>query len=145
MGGLFPLNSAGWLRRNVENHSIDFAHFIRDAAGDLLQQVVRQPGPVRRHGIGASLAALLAAERLLLVVYGFLADAAAIAALWKAWEEHKAANRGDVHDVWVKMLLMKAARMGQGELNIDDYADAAGYASCAYEAAVKHSKRMQEF
>lgn len=69
---------------------------------------------------------------------------AAIAALWKAWDEHRTVNRGDGHDVAVKMLLLKVARMGQGELNIDDYGDAAGYASCAYEAAVKHSKRMQE-
>ncbi len=65
---------------------------------------------------------------------------AAIAALWKAWEENKSADRGEVHEIWVKMLLLKVARMGQGELNIDDYADAAGYASCAYEAAVKEKK-----
>lgn len=66
---------------------------------------------------------------------------AAIAALWNAWDQHKSANRGDEHDVAVRMLLLKVARMGQGELNIDDYGDASGYASCAYEAAVKRKGR----
>ena len=68
---------------------------------------------------------------------------AAVAALWAAYEQHRTVERGGKHEVAVRMILFKVARMGNGTLNIDDYADAAGYASHAYEAAVKEAACVQ--
>src|SRR5579883_3192073 len=48
---LLPLDRAGRLRRHVQHHSVDVAHFIRDPRRDPLEYLVGQARPVRRHRI----------------------------------------------------------------------------------------------
>jgi hypothetical protein len=64
-----------------------------------------------------------------------------IAAMWNAY----LGNRGDMtqrlrpHEVADLMELMKVARRQSGTFNRDDYLDAAGYASIAFEVREKLS------
>jgi len=60
-----------------------------------------------------------------------------IAEMWNAWLRirREPAAPLDAHDVGVMMTFMKMARTQSGNLNLDDYVDAAGYASCAGEVA----------
>src|SRR5437870_3753664 len=48
---LLPLDRAGWLRRDVEDHPVDAGHLVDDAVTDLPEQIVRQAGPVRGHRV----------------------------------------------------------------------------------------------
>jgi hypothetical protein len=60
-----------------------------------------------------------------------------IATMWNAWlaTRKDPAVPLDAHDVGMMMVAMKMARTQSGALNIDDYIDMAGYASCAGEVA----------
>ncbi|MER9685882.1 DUF6378 domain-containing protein [Mesorhizobium sp. M0139] len=60
-----------------------------------------------------------------------------IATAWNAWLHIRKdpAAPLDAHDVGVMMTMMKLARTQSGNLNIDDYIDACGYAACAGEVA----------
>src|SRR3990170_6820024 len=49
--GLFPLDGAGGLRRDIEHHAVDPLHLVDDAARDLPEEIVGQVRPVRRHGV----------------------------------------------------------------------------------------------
>src|SRR5581483_4571776 len=51
--GLFPLNGRGRFRADIKDDAGDTAHLIGDAPGNLLQQLIGQARPVRRHGVGA--------------------------------------------------------------------------------------------
>lgn len=65
----------------------------------------------------------------------------AIAAFWKVYDQFNKGQNGDAHDVAMRQLLLKVARICVGSpANLDSYTDAAGYAGCAYELAVQHSK-----
>ena len=69
----------------------------------------------------------------------------AIAAFWKVYDQFNKGQNGEAHDVAMRQLLLKVARICVGSpANLDSYTDAAGYAGCAYELAVQHSKRMKE-
>src|SRR5215211_2187665 len=46
-----PLDRARRLGRDVQDHAVDLADLADHARRDLLEQVVRQPGPVGGHGI----------------------------------------------------------------------------------------------
>src|SRR5258708_4999111 len=48
---LLPLDSAGRLRSNIVNNAVDPVHLVHDAAGNLLQDFVRQRRPVGRHAV----------------------------------------------------------------------------------------------
>lgn len=60
-----------------------------------------------------------------------------IATMWNAWLQTRKdpAETLGAHDVGIMMVLMKLARTQSGNLNIDDYIDACGYAACAGEVA----------
>lgn len=60
-----------------------------------------------------------------------------IATVWNAWLAIRRDPGAplDAHDVGILMVLMKAARTQSGAMNLDDYVDMAGYASCAGEVA----------
>ncbi|WP_159585900.1 DUF6378 domain-containing protein [Chelativorans xinjiangense] len=60
-----------------------------------------------------------------------------IATMWNAWLHTRKEPGADLsaHDVGIMMVLMKVARTQSGDLNLDDYVDMAGYASCAGEVA----------
>ena len=47
----------------------------------------------------------------------------------------------DAHDVATLMEAMKIARRYTGELNIDDFVDAAGYAGVAYEVRLRENEQ----
>ncbi len=49
--GLFPLDCARWLARDVECHAVDFRDLVGDSVGDFCNQVIWQARPVRGHGI----------------------------------------------------------------------------------------------
>src|SRR3954471_13384408 len=46
-----PFDRARWLRRDVEDHPVDVAQLVDHARRDLLEQVVRQAGPVGGHRV----------------------------------------------------------------------------------------------
>src|SRR5713226_8808593 len=50
-GGLLPLDRARGLGGDVEDDPVDALDLVDDAVGDLAQEIVRQPGPVRGHGV----------------------------------------------------------------------------------------------
>lgn len=60
-----------------------------------------------------------------------------IAALWNAYLGHRieAHAQLDARDAALMMALLKVARAGAGQHNVDDYVDLAGYAACAGEIA----------
>ena len=47
----FPLDRAGRLTRNIIHHAVDAGHLVRDTAGDLFQQIIRDPRPVGGHEV----------------------------------------------------------------------------------------------
>lgn len=63
----------------------------------------------------------------------------AIALLWDAYLAARAESDGPIEadDVANMMELLKIARRLNGEFNIDDYIDGAGYAACAGEISAK--------
>ena len=48
---LFPLNRRGRFARNVVHDAVDVVYFVYDAAGDFIQDVVGDSGPVGSHEI----------------------------------------------------------------------------------------------
>src|SRR5690606_33821347 len=48
---LLPLYGGGRLRRNVVGHARDARDLVEDPVGDVLQEVVRQVRPARRHEV----------------------------------------------------------------------------------------------
>jgi hypothetical protein len=48
---LLPLDGAGGFGRDVVDDAVDASDFVDDAAGDSLEHVVRQEGPVSGHAI----------------------------------------------------------------------------------------------
>src|SRR5260221_5252561 len=46
-----PFNRAGRLRSDVVRHPVDARNLVDDARRDALEHLVRQPGPVGRHGV----------------------------------------------------------------------------------------------
>src|SRR4051794_28431273 len=52
-GSSFPLDRSGRLRCDVVGDSVDAFDLIDDSAGHPLEEVVRQPRPIRRHGVVA--------------------------------------------------------------------------------------------
>ena len=48
---LFPLDGRWWLARNVVHYAVDVLHFIYDASGNFVQNIVRDASPVGRHAI----------------------------------------------------------------------------------------------
>ena len=48
---LFPLNRRGRFTRNVVHNAVDVVYFVYDAAGDFIQYVVGDSGPVGGHEI----------------------------------------------------------------------------------------------
>src|SRR5438093_584814 len=59
-----PLDGCRGFARHVIGHAVDAAHLVDDAAGHLLQQAIRQLGPIGRHEI----AGLYRSERHHIVV-----------------------------------------------------------------------------
>lgn len=64
-----------------------------------------------------------------------------IAKLWQAYLEIRRDPRAPLEavDVGHMMVLMKTARTQSGDVNPDDYVDAAGYAACAGEIATHNA------
>jgi len=66
----------------------------------------------------------------------------AIAEFRFVWRKWNMGRNSAEHDVAIEELLLKVARIATGApCHKDNYDDAAGYAACAYELAVQHSKR----
>src|SRR2546421_377666 len=49
--GSLPLDSAGWLARDVEDHPVDLRYLVGDAGADPGDDVVGEAGPVGRHRV----------------------------------------------------------------------------------------------
>ena len=65
---------------------------------------------------------------------------ATIAAFWRTYLKRRNPNREepifiDAVDVGLMMALLKISRAANGDFNIDDYIDGAGYFACAGELA----------
>lgn len=59
--------------------------------------------------------------------------------VWRKWNRHR---NGDEHDTAIELLLVKVARIATGApAHMDNYVDTAGYASCAYELAMKRKEK----
>ena len=48
---LFPLNRRGRFARNIVHDAVDVVYFVYDAAGDFIQYVVGDSGPVGIHEV----------------------------------------------------------------------------------------------
>lgn len=67
---------------------------------------------------------------------------AAIADFRRVWRKHNRKLNGKRHDAAVELLLVKVARIATGApAHMDNYVDTAGYASCAYELAMKRKEK----
>lgn len=67
---------------------------------------------------------------------------AAIADFHRVWRKWNRQRNGDAHDAAIELLLVKVARIATGApAHMDNYVDTAGYASCAYELAMKRKEK----
>lgn len=48
---LFPFNGGRRFARNIVNDTVDVVYFVDDAAGNLVEDIVRNTGPVSCHEV----------------------------------------------------------------------------------------------
>lgn len=51
MQALFPFNGGRRFARNIVNDTVDVVYFVDDAAGNLVEDIVRNTGPVSCHEV----------------------------------------------------------------------------------------------